>query len=71
MSTSEQRPAVPDEIASPEAKLVYLTLLISDETKATDLQRTLGLPKLTLLAVLDSLSTKELVERTEGGYVCT
>ncbi len=71
MSTSELRPAVPDEIASPQAKLVYLTLRISDEPKASDLHRTLGLSKLTLFAVLESLTTKDLVERTEGGYVCT
>ncbi|QLG49200.1 helix-turn-helix domain-containing protein [Natrinema halophilum] len=70
MSTSEHRPVVPDEIASPQAKLVYLSLLISGEAKASDLQQTLGLSKLTLFAVLESLSRKNLVERTEGGYVC-
>lgn len=70
MSTSEQRPAIPDELTSPQAKLVYLSLLVADEARATDLQRMLGLSKLTLFAVLESLSTKGLVQRTEDGYVC-
>ena len=71
MSTSEQRLSVPDELASPQAKLVYLSLLVGDEAKASDLQEMLGLPKLTLFAVLDALAAKDLVTRTEGEYVCT
>ncbi|SER18650.1 helix-turn-helix domain-containing protein [Natrinema salaciae] len=71
MSTSKQRLAVPDELDSPQAKLVYLTLSVGDEATAADLQRALGLSKLTLLAVLESLATADLVERTEGGYACT
>lgn len=71
MATSEQQLAIPDEIASPQAKLVYLSLLVGDEVRTADLQRTLGLSKLTLFAVIESLAAKELVERTEGGYVCT
>lgn len=70
MSPSEQRPAVPDELESPRAKLVYLTLRVDDGATATDLVRTLGLSKLTLLAVLESLAAMDLVERTEGGYAC-
>lgn len=71
MSTSEQRLTIPDELASPQAKLVYLSLLVGDGTRATELQRMLGLPKLTLFAVLESLAAKDLVQRTEDGYACT
>lgn len=71
MSTSEQRLTIPDELASPQAKLVYLSLLVGDGARATELQRMLGLPKLTLFAVLESLTAKDLVQRTEDGYACT
>lgn len=71
MFTSDQRLSVPDELASPQAKFVYLSLLAGGDARADDLQRTLGLSKLTLFAVLESLASKDLVERTEGGYVCT
>ncbi|WP_254761969.1 MarR family transcriptional regulator [Natrinema marinum] len=70
MNTSNQHQPVPDEIASPQAKLVYLSLRVGGQARATDLQRTLGLSKLTLFAVLESLTAKDLVRRTEGGYVC-
>lgn len=69
MSTSEQSIAVPDKLVSPQAKLVYLALLIMEDATATDLQQLLGLPKLTLLAVLESLAEMDLVHRTEAGYV--
>lgn len=71
MFTSDQRLSVPDELASSQAKLVYLSLLAGGDARMTDLQRTLGLSKLTLFAVLESLAATDLVERTEGGYVCT
>lgn len=68
MSTSEQRPALPDDIGSPQTKLVYLTLLVTEETTVTELQQLLGLPKLTLLPILTSLVAKGLVQHTEDGY---
>lgn len=69
MSTSEQKTALPDDLGSPQTKLVYLTLLVTEETTVTELQRLLGLPKLTLLPILTSLVAKGLVQRTEEGYV--
>lgn len=68
MSTSEQPIAVPDKLAS-QTKLIYLSLLITEEATAIDLQQLLELPKLTLLAVLESLVEIDLVRRTEDGYV--
>lgn len=68
MSTSEQLLTTPDELASPTTKLVYLVLQIEGEATVTDLQRRLGLSKLTLLPVLESLRQRDYIERTEGGY---
>ncbi|WP_408958934.1 helix-turn-helix domain-containing protein [Natrinema sp. 74] len=73
MSTSqfpdERRVAVPTDLASPQAKLVYLSLLVSEGATATDLRQSLGLSKLTLFAVLESLIDADHVRRTEDGYV--
>jgi DNA-binding MarR family transcriptional regulator len=75
MHTSSQEIAVPEqeraeigELGSPQAKLVYLTLLSEEEATATELQQLLGLSKLTLLPILTSLVQKDLVSRTEDGY---
>lgn len=68
MSTSEQLIAIPDELASPTAKLVYLSLRVTGEATVTDLQRQLGLSKLTLLPILESLRKRDYVKRTENGY---
>ncbi len=76
MSTSEHQSAttgelaVPDELTSPQAKLVYLSVLVTDEAKATDLQQMLDLPKLTLFAVLESLAAQDCIQRTGDHYVC-
>ena len=69
MSTSKQRPLVPDEFDSPQTKLVYLTLRTTEKATATELQQLLGLSKLTLLPILTSLVENDLVQRTEEGYV--
>ncbi len=56
------------EIDSPNAKLVYLSVLEQPVTVET-LQRTLNLSKIDLLGVLQTLSARDLVERTdEGAY---
>lgn len=77
MSTSKQQfpldeqptmPAMPEEITSAQAKLVYFALLVTDEATATELQQLLGLSKLTLFAILEALMSQELIRRTEEGY---
>ncbi len=69
MSTSEHRLTIPDELASPQAKLVYLAVRVTDEPTVSQLQALLGLSKLTLLPLLASLNDRDLVRRTEDGYV--
>lgn len=66
--TSEPLPTLPDELTAPRTKLVYLTLLVAEDASATELQELLGLSKLTLFAVLESLITSGLAYRTEDGY---
>lgn len=68
MSTSAQQLALPDDITSSQTKLVYLSLLVLEEATVSELQDLLGLSKLTLLSVLESLAEMDLVYRTEGGY---
>jgi DNA-binding MarR family transcriptional regulator len=48
---------------------VYLTLSVTGTATLNELQEILDVPKLTLLSVLDALSGRELVERTDEGYV--
>lgn len=66
--TSEPLPTLPDELTAPRTKLVYLTLLVAEDASSTELQELLGLSKLTLFAVLESLITSGLAYRTEDGY---
>lgn len=68
MSTTEQRLALPSDIAAPQTKLVYLSLLVMEEATVAELNELLGLSKLTLLSVLESLMSADLARRTEDGY---
>lgn len=68
--TSDRRiEPLPDDIDSPRAKLVYLSLQVSEGGSVADLQRTLDVPKLTLLSVLDTLAGRGLVEREGDRFV--
>lgn len=60
---------LPEELQSPRAKLVYLAISVTGGATLAELQEALGVPKLTLLSVLDALTGRELVEETESGYV--
>lgn len=64
----DEIPPLPDGLASPRVKLVYLSLLIGEQATATDLQQTLGLSKLTLLPILAMLTTDGHIQRTAAGY---
>ena len=61
-------PADLSALPSPQAKLVYLSLLGTEEATATELQGVLGLSKLSLLPTLQLLIAAELVMRTDDGY---
>jgi len=55
--------ALPTELESPRAKLVYLYLADAGETTVDDVQTSLGLRKMTLFGVLDTLTSRGFVER--------
>lgn len=62
--------ALPDEINSPQAKLVYLYLLVRGTVTVDELGSSLGLPKLALFSILQTLSESGLVVR-DGDAVST
>jgi len=67
---AEPQVSLPDELNSPRAKLVYLYLTMAGDATVTELQRALGLSKLALFSILDTLTTNNLVQQTEAGYAC-
>jgi len=60
--------ALPEELDSPRAKLVYLYLSVADDAALTDLQETLDLKKITLFSILDTLQSRDLVEHDGETY---
>jgi MarR family transcriptional regulator, organic hydroperoxide resistance regulator len=67
--TTAQLDPIPTEIASPQAKLVYLYLEATGSATASDLNEALSMKKLAVLSVLNSLSSQDLVEQEDGAYV--
>ncbi|SNZ12241.1 hypothetical protein SAMN06269185_1568 [Natronoarchaeum philippinense] len=68
---SISEPAVdtlPAELDSPRAKLVYLYIATADSAHLTDLQATLGLKKITLFSILDTLQGRDLIEERGDAY---
>ncbi|TYT63168.1 helix-turn-helix domain-containing protein [Natrialba swarupiae] len=70
----EQQPAteriddLPTNIESPQGKLVYLYLEAADGATVDDLNRTLAMNKMSVLSVLETLSSQGLVRKTGGEY---
>jgi hypothetical protein len=54
---------IPDRIASPQAKLVYLYLDVRGTVTVDELGAALGLPKLALFSILGTLDEYDLVAR--------
>jgi len=68
--THDTTPAgVPSELDSAQAKLVHFYLEASEGATATDLHQSLGLPKLAILSVINSLASQGLVEQFDAEYV--
>ena len=69
---SVQRPTtssreLPTELESPRAKLVYLYLQ-PGAASIDDLQRDLGVEKITLFSILRTLRKRDLVERRDAKF---
>ena len=62
--------ALPETVSSPQAKLVYLYLLVRGTTTVDELGAALGLPKLSLFSILQTLAEYGLVVR-DGDAVPT
>ncbi|WIV68583.1 MarR family transcriptional regulator [Natrialbaceae archaeon AArc-T1-2] len=62
---------VPEELASPRAKLVYLYLDAAGGATVDDLNQTLAMKKIAILSVLNELASNDLVEKNGDEYVAT
>lgn len=60
---------LPDDLTSPEAKLVYLYVDAAGGATVNDLNETLAMKKMSILSVLNSLSSEGLVEKSGNEYV--
>ena len=65
---TEQFDPVPEELDSPQSKLVYLYLEATGSATVDDLNQTLAMKKITILSILSSLSSEDLVEKDGDAY---
>lgn len=61
---------LPDALNSSGAKLVYLYVNIAEGATIDELQTALGLKKVTLYPLLQTLTTYGLIEKRGTTYVC-
>ena len=66
--TLDRPTVVPAEVTSPQAKLVYLYLDATGGASVGDLNQTLAMNKLSVLSVLESLSSRDLVVKSGSEY---
>ena len=74
MSSQKQRPSpelepVPETLDSSQAKLVYLCLEATGGATPEDLGELLAMKQLSILSLLNTLSSEELIERRGDEYV--
>lgn len=62
---------LPDDLCSPQSKLVYLYLEAAEGATLNELNETLSMKKMDVLTVLRSLSSDDLVDRDGDRYVAT
>lgn len=60
---------LPPVLDSSSSKLVYLYLRIADEATIDEMEGVLGLKKVTLYPLLQTLTAADLVERSGATYV--
>lgn len=61
---------VPAALTTSGAKLIYLYLRSEEEATIDELHRTLGMTKLSLYPLLQTLTARDLVKWTGITYVC-
>jgi hypothetical protein len=71
MSTSHQYThQLPETLNTSGAKLVHLYLQIETEATINELHRALGMKKITLYSLLQTLTATELVDQDGAFYAC-
>lgn len=60
---------LPTEINSAQGKLVYLYLEATDGATVDELGQVLAMKKINILSVCNSLSSQQLIEKTDETYV--
>lgn len=68
---SKQLEPIPDELSSPQAKLVYLYIDAVGGATVDDLNEGLAMKKISVLSILSSLTGEGIVEKDETRYVTT
>ena len=63
--------SVPSELSSEGTKLVYIYLQLSGESTVEELNRSLEMKTISLLPILKTLQSKELVDRQDEYYLPT
>ncbi|WP_207586846.1 MarR family transcriptional regulator [Halomontanus rarus] len=67
--SQKQITPLPETLSSSQAKLVYLYLDATGGASVDDLNQTLAMKKIDVLSVLNSLSSDDLIEKTDDQYV--
>ncbi len=66
-----QSVSVPSDLSSDGTKLVYLYLQVSGESTLKELNQSLEMKTISLLPILKTLQSKELVDRQDNYYLPT
>ena len=67
--STEQFDGVPEQLGSPQSKLVYIYLEATGGATVDDLNTALSMKKIAVLSILSSLSSDGLVEKDGDTYV--
>ncbi|WP_459882520.1 TrmB family transcriptional regulator [Halorubrum gandharaense] len=67
-ATATAAPALPPELQSPRAKLVYLYLTTNDGATVSEMGDSLGMKKMSLYSILKTLRKQEMVVRNDESY---
>lgn len=68
-TTATERTALPTDLNSPQAKLVYLYLETAESATLREISDALSMKKMAALSVTKSLTAQGLIENSDDGYV--
>jgi predicted transcriptional regulator len=70
MNSNKYEHQLPETLDTSGSKLVYLYLQIKNEATINELHTALGMKKITLYSLLQTLTATELVDQDGAMYVC-